>query len=44
MNDKKKYTKTFNTIKKTYESKSKEIRRQNILNDIKKDKGCGCGG
>jgi len=41
MNDKKKYTKTFDKIKKVYESKSKEIRRQNILNNIKDDE-CDC--
>jgi len=44
--DNKKYTKAFDTIKKIYDKKSKEIRKQKILNDIKDDSksGCGCKG
>jgi tRNA A22 N-methylase len=40
----KKYTKAFNKVKKIYDTKSKDVRIKSILNDIKKDKGCGCGG
>jgi hypothetical protein len=42
----KKYTKTFDNIKKVYDNKSKEIRKERIVNEIKKDNenGCGCKG
>jgi hypothetical protein len=43
MNDKKKYTKAFDKIKKVYDSKSKDVRKQNILNNIK-DNDCDCKG
>ncbi len=41
--NKKKYNKTFDNIKKKYDIESKEIRKQIILNNIKKD-DCNCKG
>jgi len=46
MNNKKKFMNAFDNIKKKYDDKSKEDRKERILNEIKKDaqNGCGCKG
>jgi hypothetical protein len=45
-NNRKKFMKNFDTVKKKYDDESKERTKERIVNEIKKDneKGCGCKG
>jgi len=44
--NRKKYMKDFDKLKKKYEAESKERSHEKIVNEIKQDneKGCGCKG
>lgn len=44
--NRKKYMKDFDKLKKKYEAESKERAHERIVNEIKQDneKGCGCKG
>jgi hypothetical protein len=45
-NNRKKFMKNFDTVKKKYDEVSKERIKERIVNEIKKDNesGCGCKG
>ena len=44
--NRKKFMKNFDSVKKKYDEESKERTKERIVNEIKKDneKGCGCKG
>jgi hypothetical protein len=45
-NNRKKFMKNFDTVKKKYDDESKERTKERLVNEIKKDNenGCGCKG
>ena len=45
-NNRKKFMKNFDNVKKKYDEQSKERIKERIVNEIKKDNenGCGCKG
>ncbi len=44
--NRKKYMENFDSLKKRYDSNSKQQNKEKFINEIKKDidNGCGCGG